>query len=453
MKLPANIHHLIQKYNRPGPRYTSYPTAPHFSDDTDSASLSGACVHNTGPVSLYVHIPFCKSNCWFCGCNTIITSRFKWADEYLDLLEREIALINQALASKRIVSQIHLGGGTPNFLKPEQINRLFSILHQGFEIQKSSELSVELAPNYLTEAHVHAFKQAGLTRASFGIQDVQPKVQKAINRVQPMEKNLQTMDLLRKAGVKSINIDLVYGLPLQTVETYKETLKQVLALKPDRLAVFNYAHVPHMKPFQKRLEEHTMPEPSEKISLLLTIIERLGQDGYGYIGMDHFAKPDDELHAAQREHRLHRNFQGYTIQEEKEVVALGISSISETPLSYRQNHKDFDTYKSAIEANQWPIARGVLLTEEDYLRRSVIQSIMCNLVLKADAFDGQASTKVAELLQQADSAIRSFEADGLVQRIEGGFKVTDTGRLFLRNIAMEFDAYLGIGNAKFSKTV
>ena len=409
--------------------------------------------NQNGPVSLYVHIPFCKSNCWFCGCNTIITTRSKWADTYLDLLEKEIDLIRQHVPAKRSVTQIHLGGGTPNFLKPDQIDRLFAILQDGFAMAADCELSVELAPNYLTQEHVDAFQRAGLSRASFGIQDVQANVQRAINRVQPMEKNLDAMRMLRAAGVHSINIDLIYGLPLQSVETYQNTLEEVLKLQPDRLAVFNYAHVPHLKPFQKRLEAHTMPAPKEKVEMLLTIIENLGKAGYGYIGMDHFAKPDDELHAAQRECRLHRNFQGYTIQEEKEVIALGISSISETPYSYRQNHKDFETYQSSIQAGKWPIARGVLLTEEDFLRRSMIQSIMCNLRLQADMFDPSVSSRVAQWIGSADTAIRGFEADGLVQRIDHGFTVTDTGRLFLRNIAMEFDAYLGIGNAQFSRTV
>ena len=412
-----------------------------------------ACLESSSPVSLYVHIPFCKSNCWFCGCNTIITSKTKWADEYLDLLEKEIQLINDSIPSPRPVTQIHLGGGTPNFLEPDQIARLFSLLKNGFQMKENCELSVELAPNYLTQEHVDAFQQAGLTRASFGIQDIQETVQRAINRVQPMEKNLQTIKMLRGAGVDSINIDLIYGLPYQTVETYRDTLTEVLKLEPDRLAVFNYAHVPHMKPFQKRLEQHPMPEPEEKVSLLLTIIETLAKANYGYIGMDHFAKPEDELHAAQREFRLHRNFQGYTIQEESEVIALGISSISETPYSYRQNHKDFDTYKASINKGEWPIARGILLSEEDSLHRAVIQSIMCNLRLHSDAFSESTSKTVSALLHKANPAIRQFEEDGLVVRQEKGFTVTDTGRLFLRNIAMEFDAYLGKGNAQFSRTV
>ena len=453
MRLPQNIHGLIEKYNRPGPRYTSYPTAPHFSETTDPAALSHASVENSGPVSLYVHIPFCKSNCWFCGCNTIITSRYKWADEYLDLLEKEIGLINGQLSNKRPVTQIHLGGGTPNFLKPHQIDRLFEILRAGFQIETNCELSVELAPNYLTQDHVDAFQRAGLTRASFGIQDVQANVQRAINRVQPMEKNIETIRMLRAAGIDSINIDLVYGLPLQSVETYQQTLEQVLQLNPDRLAVFNYAHVPHMKPFQKRLEQHPMPEPSEKISMLLTIIEQLGKAGFGYIGMDHFAKPEDELHLAQREHRLHRNFQGYTIQEETEVIALGISSISETPTTYRQNHKDFEAYRASIVSNQWPIARGIVLTGEDVLHRSVIQSIMCNMRLQSEHFSGSDANKVEAMLETAADALQTFETDGLIACHASGFTVTDTGRLFLRNIAMQFDAYLGIGNAQFSKTV
>ncbi|MEQ9823854.1 MAG: oxygen-independent coproporphyrinogen III oxidase [Puniceicoccaceae bacterium] len=453
MNLPTNIQDLITKHNRPGPRYTSYPTAPHFSESTDMVQLRDACVKGEGPVSLYLHIPFCKSNCWFCGCNTIITTRNSWADEYLDLLEQEIALIHAHIDTAREVTQIHLGGGTPNFLKPEQIDRLFALLRSGFAIANSCELSVEMAPNYLTQAHVDAFQRAGLSRASFGIQDVQPDVQRAINRVQPMENNVRAIEMLRGAGVKSINIDLVYGLPLQTVASYQNTLREVLKLGPDRLAVFNYAHVPHLKPFQKRLEQHRMPAPEEKIQLLLTIIEHLSNAGYGYIGMDHFAKPEDELHAAQREHRLHRNFQGYTIQEEKEVIALGISSISETPKSYRQNHKDFESYAKSIAAEQWPIARGILLSDTDVLHRSIIQSIMCNLRLEAASFPSGQASQVQALMDHTRSRLQEFEQDGLLRLGSTGFEVTETGRLFLRNIAMEFDAYLNIGDARFSRTV
>ena len=453
MELADNIHDLIRKYNRPGPRYTSYPTAPHFSEDVDNGALIEQSVAQEGPASLYIHIPFCKSNCWFCGCNTIITTRQKSADAYLDLLEKEIALIGEQTGSKRRITRIHLGGGTPNFLSVEQIERLFSLVRAGFSITDEAELSVELAPNYLTDAKIDAFAHNGLSRASFGIQDIQPGVQKAINRVQPHEINISTMQKLRDKGIASVNIDLIYGLPYQTTESYLDTLQGVLTLNPDRLAIFNYAHVPHMKPYQAKLERHPMPTPETKIDLLLTAIRTVTNAGYRYIGMDHFAKPDDELYLAQQEKRLRRNFQGYTIQEEPQLVALGISSISETPYSYRQNYKDYPDYERSVIEGTWPIVKGIILSEEDYARRSMIQSVMCNLHLDYSDY-AQAYPSIFPKVQQGIAPhLPDLERDGLITCSTDGFEVTDLGRLFLRNIAMIFDAYLDKGKAKYSRTV
>ena len=453
MELTDNIRNLILKYNRPGPRYTSYPTAPHFSSDADREELKRHAATQDGAASLYVHIPFCESNCWFCGCNTIITTRRKSADAYLDLLAREIALFNEQLSDRRRVTQIHFGGGTPNFLAVEQIERLFSILHKGFEISGEAEFSVELAPNYLTEAQLDAFARNGLTRASFGIQDIQPDVQRAINRIQPQEVNQTTILRLRERGISSVNIDLIYGLPYQTTDSYLDTLESVIALNPDRLAVFNYAHVPHMKPYQSKLERHPMPTPDTKIDLLLTIIRKLNEADYRYIGMDHFAKPDDELHLAQQEHRLHRNFQGYTVQDERQLIALGISAISETPYTYRQNHKTYEAYRQSLEQGEWPISRGIVITEEDYVRRSMIQSVMCNLRFNYSDYSETNPDLFPIVMEGIKPHLPELERDGLIECHANGFRVTDLGRLFLRNIAMIFDAYLGIGEAKYSKTV
>ena len=410
-------------------------------------------VAQEGAASLYVHVPFCESNCWFCGCNTIITTRRKSADTYLDLLALEIGHLNAQLPTKRQVTQIHFGGGTPNFLTVEQIERLFSILHKGFEILDEAELSVELAPNYLSEAQLDAFAHNGLTRASFGIQDIQPDVQRAINRVQPHEVNQTTMLRLRERGISSVNIDLIYGLPYQTTGSYLDTLESVIALNPDRLAVFNYAHVPHMKPYQSKLERHPMPTPDTKIDLLLTIIRRLNEAGYRYIGMDHFAKPEDELHLAQKEHRLHRNFQGYTIQDEKQLIALGISAISETPYTYRQNHKTYEEYRHSLEQGEWPISKGIVISEEDYARRSMIQSVMCNLHFDYSEYSDSYPDLFPTVMEGIKPHLPDLERDGLIECSSCGFRVTDLGRLFLRNIAMIFDAYLGKGEAKYSRTV
>jgi oxygen-independent coproporphyrinogen-3 oxidase len=453
MLIPADIIDLIQKYDRPGPRYTSYPTAPHFSDEVAFDALEKACADSNGLASLYIHIPFCESNCWFCGCNTIITTRHKSADSYLGLLEKELDLIEASGLSKRQVNQIHLGGGTPNFLSPKQIERLFEILRERFVIQENAEISVEMAPNYLDDAKLDAFVSNGLKRASFGIQDIQPDVQKAINRVQPETVNRWTVDALRQRGIESINIDLVYGLPYQTVDSYLETLEFIAELDPERLAVFNYAHVPHMKPYQARLEKHPMPSPETKIDLLLTIIKQLSQLGYEYIGMDHFAKPEDELTVAQKEGRLHRNFQGYTVQDATEVIALGISSISETKLTYRQNHKTLAQYEASLNEGTWPIHRGLILSEEDDLRRKMIRSLMCNLRLSSSDFLENEQEKVQTIIESQETLWQDMNRDELITYEKSEINVTDVGRLFLRNIAMGFDAYLGKGNAKFSRTV
>lgn len=453
MRLPANIHSLIDKYNRPGPRYTSYPTAPHFSPETSDLDLIEECRSQMDSASLYVHIPFCESNCWFCGCNTIITTRRKSADQYLELLEKEVALINDQLPHKRTITQIHFGGGTPNFLSVEQIHHLFSILEEGFIISPDKEFSVEFAPNYLSETQLDAFLEHGLSRASFGVQDIQLEVQQAINRVQPQQTNIHTMQMLRDRGLASVNIDLIYGLPYQTLESYQKTLDSIFELNPDRLAVFNYAHVPHMKPYQKKLEQHPMPTPGAKVDLLLSIIQTLSDRGYHYVGMDHFAKAEDELHLAQREMRLHRNFQGYTVQEEKELIALGVSSISETPYSYRQNVKTLPEYQSLLDKGNWPIFRGLILSKEDFARRSMIQSVMCNLRLDYESFARSYPELFPSIQKNIQPKLPELEADGLIQIHASGFEVTDLGRLFLRNIAMIFDAYLGMGNARFSKTI
>jgi oxygen-independent coproporphyrinogen-3 oxidase len=452
MILPPDITQLITTYDQPGPRYTSYPTAPQFDEQVSREALIQECMELDEAASLYMHIPFCESNCWFCGCNTLITSRRKGADQYLDLIEEECRIMEGG-SGRRKASSLHLGGGTPNFLTLPQISRLFDLLRHCFDWQKDAEVSVELAPNYLDEDQIDAFVANGMRRASFGVQDVNPEVQAAINRIQPQETNRRVMEQLRARGIQSINIDLIYGLPLQTADGFRRTLESVLELQPDRLAVFNYAHVPHIKPFQRKLEQHPMPDPAQKIAILLTIIETLTKAGYHYIGLDHFAKPQDELFRAQEAKRLHRNFQGYTVMNEKEVIALGLSSISETQRSYRQNFRDMERYRSAIHSGRWPIARGILLSPEDLARRWVIRSLMCNLELDFGALRLNHPEYAPAILKTVETRMPDFERNGLLSIQNDCIRVTELGRLFLRNIAMPFDAYLDHDKTRYSRTV
>ncbi|MGF1450812.1 MAG: oxygen-independent coproporphyrinogen III oxidase [Opitutales bacterium] len=444
---------LIRKYDRPGPRYTSYPPANHFSPEVDPARLIAASAESTSPLSLYLHIPFCESLCWFCGCHTTITLNRNKAQHYLDHLFAEIAQTADRLQPGRLVDQVHLGGGTPNFLTPEQIRRLAGELRQHFTLTPDAEISAELDPRILTEAHIEALRELGLNRASFGVQDSNPDVQKAVHRVQPPEMNERAMQWLREAGIGSVNIDLIYGLPLQTPEGFRATLREVQALGPDRFAVFNYAHVPWMKPAQKLLERHPLPQGDEKLTLLQTIVNELTAGGFVYVGMDHFAKPDDELVVAQRSGTLQRNFQGYSTRAGAEILGLGISSISQTADTYRQNHKELPVYQKAITEGEAPVSRGFMLSREDQLRREVIMEIMCNLHLPFGSLAERWQLDPREHFAPELEALQPMADDGLVEIAADGLHVTERGRWFLRNLAMPFDQYLANAPGRYSRTV
>jgi oxygen-independent coproporphyrinogen-3 oxidase len=333
---------LVEKYNKPGPRYTSYPTAPQFSDVVELEDLRHEASLETGPISLYFHIPFCQSLCNFCGCTKIISRGREPADAYLDQLEQEIDLYLETSQPGRLVQQLHFGGGTPNYLTPDQIDRFSNYLHQNFSFADDAEISAELDPRRLTEEHISAFRRLGVNRVSFGMQDILLKTQQAVNRVQSDEQNRQAIQWARAAGIDSLNIDLIYGLPYQTPETIRTTIRHVHQYDPDRLAIFSYAHVPWIAPAQKILDKHGLPTAEAKIKMLGVIIEELTSSGYQYIGMDHFAKVDDSLAIAQRNKTMQRNFQGYSTFKDIEICAFGISSISQTANSYRQNVKDLE---------------------------------------------------------------------------------------------------------------
>jgi oxygen-independent coproporphyrinogen-3 oxidase len=449
---------LVQKYNVAGPRYTSYPPATKFTDALTWPDLAERILENNRTerdLSLYFHIPFCETLCWFCGCTTVITLNHKQGQTYIDYLEKEMAQISTMLNPRRKVSQLHWGGGSPTFLSPDEIRRLGEIIHRHFTFAKDVEAGVEIDPRRLTKDHVAALREVGFNRASLGVQDFDPKVQESVHRIQPKAMTEQVVAWIREAGFTSVNFDLIYGLPNQTVESFNRTLDDVLALQPDRLAVFSYAHVPWVKPAQKILEQKILPTPEVKLQLLKTVIERLTQDNrYVYIGMDHFARPNDELTLAQRRKELQRNFQGYSTHAGADIYAFGMSAISQIPDAYWQNEKELPKYYAALDAGRAPLARGYVVTDEDKIRRETIMRVMCDLSLDYAAMSQRLGMNFASHFERELESLAGFESDGLVRRFPTGLEVTDAGRLFIRNIAMCFDNTLApAGERKHSKTI
>ncbi len=449
---------LVRKYNIPGPRYTSYPTAPQFSAEIDRQLLrEEIAADNTdafSPLSLYFHLPFCESLCWYCGCTTVITRRHSAAGEYVDWLEKELALTAPLLNPARCVTQLHFGGGTPTFLPPAEIDRLGAAIHRHFQFAVDSENSVEIDPRRLTLEHVRAFRRLGCNRASLGVQDTNPQVQIAVHRWQPLHQTAQAIEWLRAEGFKSVSVDLIYGLPLQTPASFAKTVDEVIALDPDRLAVFSYAHVPWIKPAQKIFDDRQqLPDTEAKLAMLVTAIGQLTAAGYVHIGMDHFARPDDELALALADGTLYRNFQGYTTRAGASLYGFGMSSIAQTDGSFRQNEKELDAYTAALAAGRLPIERGYLLTDDDKRRRAIISDIMCRGQLDFPDLSRRlgvdfATTYAAELASLAD-----LEFDGLLVRLDDSVTVTGLGQLFLRIIAMRFDAHLPKKRTGFSRVV
>jgi oxygen-independent coproporphyrinogen-3 oxidase len=434
---------LVKKYNVAGPRYTSYPPATKFSDALGWDELSGHIeANNQSPrdLSIYFHIPFCETLCWFCGCTTVITLNHDKGRDYIDYLGREVARIAPRLNRERKVVQLHFGGGSPTFLRPDEIRRLGDIIHKHFTFSPDIEASVEVDPRRLTRDHLAALREIGFNRASMGVQDFNPQVQEAIHRIQPQAMTQQVLDWMRGLGYGSVNLDLIYGLPHQTTASFNETLDIVLKMSPDRLAVFSYAHVPWVKPAQKILEHKILPPPEVKLQLLKNVIERLTEDNrYVYIGMDHFAKPQDELAVAQRQKQLQRNFQGYSTRAGSDIYSFGMSAISQTPEVYWQNEKELPEYCAAVDAGRVPLQRGYAVTAEDQIRRETIMRVMCDLSLDYAAMSAKLGLNFTGHFAAELAALAPFEADGLVKRTATGLEVTEGGRLFIRNIAMCFD--------------
>lgn len=444
-----NLRELIAKYETAGPRYTSYPTAPHFSADADKRRLAQLALGADSPASLYIHIPFCESLCRFCGCTSSVCRDPSKIDAYIELLRRELELWRDAGLPKRALKQIHFGGGTPNLPSVEQIGKIGELVRKYFSIDADCEFSAEFDPRTLTEDKVREFVKIGLNRASMGIQDTNPEVQKAVNRIQPQDTNAAAAKWLRDAGVSELNIDLIYGLPLQTAKTFEKTLEDALSLNPTRVALFGYAHVPWIKPVQKTLENFRIPAPEEKVEIFLLAKDFFEKNGFEYVGLDHFAKPDDPLIAARKNGTLHRNFQGYTTRAGLDTFAVGLTSISETKTSYRQNFKDMAAYENALSRGELPIERGIILDGDDIIRRGIIMDVMCSLKVCYGNY-GVDFKKVFEL---ALPKLAEMERDGLVKTSPDSFEVEPLGRLFLRNIAMLFDGRLAKGAQRYSKTI
>lgn len=457
-KLPVDLA-LVQKYNVPGPRYTSYPPATKFTEAVAWDTLAAEVAANNQTerdLSLYFHLPFCETLCWFCGCTTVITLNHAQGQTYVDYLGREVAQMAPRLNPRRHVVQLHWGGGSPTFLQPDEIRKLGEIIHRHFAFAPDIEASVEVDPRRLTRDHVVALREIGFNRASMGVQDFDPAVQEAVHRLQPRELTEQALNWLRELGFGSVNLDLIYGLPYQTVASFNATLDIVLALNPDRLAVFSYAHVPWIKPAQKILErERPLPSAEVKLQLLKLVIEKLTEgDRYVYIGMDHFARPTDELAVAQRRKQLQRNFQGYSTRAGADIYAFGMSSISQIPNAYWQNHKDLPGYYDLLNQARVPVVKGYLLTDEDKIRRETIMRVMCDLSLDYAAMSAKLGVHFEQHFAAELASLADLDADGLVRRVPGGLEVTQTGRLFIRNIAMRFDNTLAaVGERRHSRTI
>lgn len=466
MILPAEVHDapirslnldLIRKYSIPGPRYTSYPPATKFTSELTALGLEEAILEDNrtnGPLSLYFHLPFCESRCWFCGCNTVITRRRESAGEYLTYLAREMWLTAARMNRARAVTQIHLGGGTPTFFPPDELRRLGGLIRENFGTTSGAEFSVEIDPRRLTREHVTALREIGANRASLGVQDTNPRVQLAIHRFQPQSQNEQAFAWLREQGFKSINIDLIFGLPLQTPDSFAKTIDDVLSLNPDRLSVFSYAHVPWIKPAQKIFDDREqLPDAEAKLAMFAVAHEKLTAAGYVDIGLDHFAKPDDELAIALREGTLHRNFQGYSTRGGASLYSFGISSISSTADTYRQNFKTLDAWQAALDAGQLPVERGMRLSAEDTRRRTIIMRLMCDRRLD---FKALSPTLGLDFTSQYAKEIRSLgdlEADGLVRRTATGIEVTRVGVPLLRVVATRFDPMLSARPREHSRAI
>jgi oxygen-independent coproporphyrinogen-3 oxidase len=448
---------LVRKYDGAGPRYTSYPTADRFHDGFTAAHYVDALAARNvaAPLSLYVHVPFCNTVCYYCACNKVITKNHDHSAKYIRYVEKEIGIVGGLVEGSPPVIQLHWGGGTPTFLSHEEMGALMSALRRQFRFAPDAEVSIEVDPRKVDAATIAYLAQLGFNRISVGIQDFDPAVQKAVNRIQSEAETRTVIDASRANGFVSVNADLIYGLPLQTVAGFAATLDKVIEASPDRIALYSYAHVPHMSKTQKQIEISQLPTPDTKLAILALAIDKLGAAGYVYIGMDHFAKPGDELAVAQRERKLHRNFQGYSTKPDCDLIAFGISAIGKIGPSYAQNVKTLDEYYARLDADALPVLRGVDLNKDDLIRRDTIQKLMCNFELDFAELSQAHGIPFAGMFAPEFTALAPLAADGLVELSPDSLRVTPRGRLLVRTVAMLFDRYLreSLQQGKYSRVI
>ena len=445
---------LLATYGGPVPRYTSYPTSPHFTEAVGTEFMLGwlKALPARAPLSLYLHIPFCDSLCWFCGCHTKVVARYEPLAAYLDLLMTEIRLVAQRLEGRRAVRHVHLGGGSPSMLRPGDHARLAAVLNEAFEVEPGAEIAVEIDPRGLQQEDVEALAAAGVTRASLGVQDHDPQVQAAINRIQPFETTAAAAAMLREAGIGALNLDLMYGLPHQTAAGVARTVEDCLSLRPDRIALFGYAHVPGLKAHQRLIPEEALPGPRQRWEQAEAAAAVLQDAGYRWIGLDHFARPDDPMSRALAEGRLKRNFQGYSTDEAPALIGFGASAISSLPQGYAQNQVPVHAYGAAVRAGRLATARGFALARDDRLRRAVIERLMCELRVDLEPLCAEHGFEVAAFTEEL-SRLQAFEQDRLVELSGAEIRVTEQGRPLVRSVAGVFDRYWRRSQATHSRAV
>ena len=451
---------LIGRYDQSGPRYTSYPTAVQFHDGFGEEQYRAAAQASNAsgrPLSLYFHIPFCDTVCFYCACNKIATKDRTRAQPYLDRVYREIAMQGDLFDDSRPVEQLHWGGGTPTFISPDQMRELMAVTGRHFKLldDDRGEYSIEIDPREVSDATIGLLREIGFNRMSLGLQDLDPAVQKAVNRIQTAEETFGALSAARREGFRSVSMDLIYGLPLQTASSFIATLDRVVEAEPDRLSVFNYAHLPERFKPQRRINEAELPSPDQKLEILQQVGERLADAGYVYIGMDHFARPDDELAVAQREGQLYRNFQGYSTHAHCDLVAMGVTSIGMVGNTYAQNMRTLDEYYGRIDAGHLAVFRGVELSRDDELRRAVITQLICNFSLDMRRVAKDWEIDFAQYFASEIDRLGGMAEHGLLSISDDIIDVLPPGRLLIRNICMVFDRYLGAGGqtARFSKVI
>ena len=450
---------LIRRYDRSGPRYTSYPTAVQFHQGFNEQryrEIATATNAAGGPLSLYFHIPFCDTICYYCACNKVVTKRREKAEPYLQHLYRELQMQGKLFERERVVDQLHWGGGTPTFISHQQMRELMAETRRNFTLHDDDEgeYSIEIDPREADAETIAVLRELGFNRMSLGVQDFNPAVQKAVNRIQSVEQTVAVLDAARTEGFKSVSVDLIYGLPFQTQQRFIATVDRVIDFGPDRLSVFNYAHLPEMFKPQRRIDHEQLPSPAEKLAILETATARLLEAGYVYIGMDHFARPDDELAVAQREGSLYRNFQGYSTHADCDLIGLGATSIGQVGNCYLQNLKSLDDYYATIDADHLPVFRGVELTDDDILRRSVITDLICNFYLDFASIEQQHELVFEDYFVAELQELSGMADDGLLRISEHRIEILPPGRLLIRNICMVFDRYLRASREqRFSKVI